>query len=138
MEQSGIARLEFEVKGLGPIPSFKNKKRILAYLDKSKKRKEFRNGEYWIAEKSLKIKSLLITLPEHQEWMEQAISLLESQLHCALATSGAVIPTGVSLRSLIATLVPLDDCWTSFREVTIRSELCEAGNEGATIVIEPL
>lgn len=121
---------------LGPIPSFKNRKLIRTWLDKAAKREEFRNGEWWVAKKSMKLRSMLYLEPDLQAWMDRATSLLESQLRSALATSEGTIRTAASARSLIATLLPLDDCWTNFQEVTIKSELCEKGQEGATITIE--
>jgi hypothetical protein len=105
-------------------------------LEKQGRREEFRNGEYWIAKKSLKIRSMLYLEPELQAWMDQATSLFESQLRSALATSEDTIRTAACPHSLIATLLPLDDCWTNFQEVTVKSELCEKGQEGATIKIE--
>jgi hypothetical protein len=137
-EAKPLLPVTIELKGLGPIPSFKNRKRILAWLDKALKREEFRCGEYWIAKKSIKILTALITQPDHQQWMDTAISHIESQLRSALVTTGGVTLTGASVRSQIASLVPLDDCWTSFREVVIKSELCEPGEEGATITITRL
>lgn len=111
-----------ELRGLGPIPSFKNRKLIRAWIDKTTR----------------KIRSLLYLEPELQQWMTQATSLLESQLSSALQTSGVETRTGALAPSQIATLLPLDDCWTSFRRVVIESELCEPGQEGATIIIERL
>lgn len=133
-----LPKVTIELRGLGPILSFKNQKRILAWLDKSLKRMEYRAGEFWIAKKSIKILTALITKPDHQVWMERVISRIESQLRSALAITGGETQTDASQRSLIASSVPLDDCWTAFREVVIKSELCDPGSEGATIVIERL
>jgi hypothetical protein len=131
-------RIIIELSGLGPIPSFKNQKRMRAWIDKALKRREWINGEWWIAEKSIKVRAMLFTNPDHQAWMDQAIPLIESQLHSALAIIVGGIQTGALARSRIATLLPLDDCWTSFAELIVRSELCEKGQEGASIMIQPL
>lgn len=130
--------ITLELSGLGPIPSFKNRKQMRTWVDKAMKRREWKGGEWWIAEKSLKIRSMLFLEHDLQVWMDRATLLLESQLRSALATSVAEIQTGALARSRIATLLPLDDCWTSFAELNIRSELCEKGQEGASIRIEPL
>jgi hypothetical protein len=34
--------------------------------------------------------------------------------------------------------VPADDCWEKIPEIVIRGELCQPGQEGATITIERL
>lgn len=130
--------ITIELSGLGPIPGFKNAKVMRTWMDKATKRKMFLNGEYWIAERSIKIRSILYLQPAMQAWMDRATNLIESQLRSALATSGAAIQTAALARSLIATLLPLDDCWTSFAEVTVKSQLCPKGQEGATITIEAL
>jgi hypothetical protein len=135
---SGSPQVIIELRGQGPIPSFKNKKRVLAWLDKAGMKVEFRNGHYWVRKDTIKIKTGLITLPEHQTWMDNAISRIESKLRSFFRTIGVTIQTAASARSLIASCVPCDDCWTSFREVVVKSELCERGHEGATIRITKL
>lgn len=134
--ENSLPLVTIELSGLGPIPSFKNRKLIRSWIDKERKKEEFRDGYWWIRKDTIKVKSMLYLEPELQEWMEKATSLIESQLRSATATIREKILMAACPRSLIATLLPLDDCWTSFREVTVRNELVEAGQEGATIQIE--
>ena len=125
-----------ELRGLGPIPSFKNRKLIRTWLEKVGKVMEFMAGKWWVRKDTIKIRSMLYLEPDLQKWMETATLRIESQLRSALATSGVEIRTAASPQLLIATLLPLDDCWTAFREVSVKSELCAPGQEGATITIE--
>ena len=133
---NGSLKVTIELSGLGPIPSFKNAKLMRAWVDKHLKVEVFHSGHWWVRRDSLKVRSMLYTDPEMQKWMDRATSLIESQLLSALATTGVGIQTAACQRSLIATLLPLDDCWTSFRELKVSSALCAPGNEGATIEIE--
>lgn len=135
---SPMPRITLELSGLGPVPSFKTGKKAIGWLDPKSVVTMVHGGEIWIKKRGLRIMVRPMTLPEHQEWMEKAISLIESRLRSAFQTIGVVIPMAASARSLIASLVPLDDCWTSYREVVIKSELCAPGQEGATITIERL
>jgi hypothetical protein len=103
---------------------------------KARKKLTFFQGSWWVRKDTIKIQSALITLPQHQEWMDQAIRNLESQLRSALQLTDKKIQTVASPRSWIASRVPLDDAWTWCPEIILKSEKCEAGNEGATILIE--
>lgn len=136
--ENSLPQVTIELSGLGPIPSFKNRKLIRSWIDKERKIEEFRDGYYWLRKDTIKVKSMLYLEPELQAWMERATSLIESQLRSATATITGRIQTAACPRSLIATLLPLDDCWTSFREVVIKNELVEPGQEGASILIERL
>lgn len=127
-----------ELRGLGPIPSFKTNKRAFAWIDSKSATVMTHNGEIWYRKRGLKVMARPITLPEHMEWMKKAISLIESQLRSVFRTIGVEIQTAACPRSRIATLLPLDDCWTSFRELVVKSELCAPGEEGATITIQRL
>ena len=130
--------IRIELSGLGPIPSFKNRKLIRAWIDKAGKILQFFGGRWWIRKDSIKIRSMLYLEPEIQKWMDTATHRIESQLFSALATSEGGTRTGVLPHSVIVSSLPLDDCWTAFRQVVVISELCEPGLEGATIVIERL
>lgn len=110
--------LRLEVKG--PIPNFKNSKRWITKLP---------NG------KPLK-RPLLITDPNVQKIMRDIERAFELQLLSASQTAGGGTLTAHGKRLLIASSVPADDCWTQMPEVIIRAELCEPGQEGATIVIK--
>jgi len=104
------------------IPSFKTGKTAIGWLDKL----------------TNKIQARPMTLPQHQKWMELAILSIESQLRSALAITDARIRTVASPRSWIASRLPLDDSWAWCPEISVKSELCAPGQEGATIVIERL
>lgn len=106
-----------ELKGLGPVPSLKNHKRSIIQ----------QNG-----------KPRPITDPGVKNWMECAIEAFESQLLCASQKNGGGMLTVASRRCLIASCVPADDCWTQVPEISVKCELCDPGQEGATIIIEKL
>lgn len=106
---AGHVRLELR---LGPVPSFKNRKRIA--------------GKRLVTDRRVK------------RWMQAAISSLESQLLCAFRTSALTTPTVAPLPFWIASSLPKDDCWRYVRELTVKTDLCEPGQEGVTITIEPL
>jgi len=112
--------LNLELKG--PIPSFKNNK-MLIVRDPSGRPLP---------------RPLLITKPEFQEAMERMVSSIVSQLQCAFRLTGEPISAGSLIRSWIASCVPADDCWEKIPEIVIRGELCQPGQEGATITIERL
>lgn len=125
----------------GTIPSYKNNKMLIQPSLR----------EVWAAVKRgnisqiaaaltayAKKRPMLITKPEYQKQMEQIMASLESQLLSAFQTTGAQTCQGNSIRSLIAASVFADDAWTYLPEIHLRGELCEPGQEGATITIEPL
>lgn len=120
------------------IPTFKNSKRVMAWLDKAKKLVTFMNGFYWVRQDTIRIQNTLMTLPQHQKWMDQAILSIESRLRSVLQITDKKIQTVASARSWIASKVPLDDSWTWCPEIVLKSEKCEEGEEGATIVITRL
>lgn len=134
----GSLLVTIELRGLGAVPSFKTGKLAFGWMDTKTAVVATFNGELWVRKRGMRIMARPLTKPEHQAWMKVASSRIESQLRSALATTGVAIQTAASPRSLIATLLPLDDCWTSFRELRIKSELCAPGEEGATITIERL
>jgi hypothetical protein len=115
------SKLTLELRGL-VIPSFKNNKILIAKSPQGKPLD----------------RPLLITKPEFQKIMARMVASIESQLRCAFRTEDGATLTGVSLRSAIALSMPEDDCWTQVPEISIRGELCEPGQEGATITIERL
>jgi len=135
-----IPRITLQLSGLGPVPSFKNAKRSFAWIDTKFRPPEtmMHRGALWLKKSSVKLMARPMTEPEVKAWMDRATDLFERQLRSALATSGAGMQTAACPRSLIATLLPLDDCWTSFPEQRVKCELCAPGQEGAEIVIEPL
>lgn len=109
--------VRLEIKGLGHVPSFKNNKSI------------FRNQ---------KGKPFIATKPIRKKWMEQATHLIELQLLSASQTAMPEILTAQSLRSWIASVMPLDDSWQWVNELHIKTVKVPKGEEGAYIVIERL
>lgn len=109
------APLVLELRGVGNVIPFKNRKRIAG-----------RNRDK------------LITEPRVKEQMEAIIESFVSQLRSALATSDGATLTAAQRRSRIASLLPADDCWTIIPDERATGELCEIGQEGATITLTPL
>lgn len=98
-----------EIKGLGNIPSFKNKKMLA--------------------------RGRLITNPKTQQWMQECIRALESQLSSACQTKGL----GTSpecLKQFAIACVPLDDNWLELEIGKASCKFVESGEEGAAITIE--
>lgn len=110
--------LTIEIHGIGKVPSFKTGKRAFGWIDKVTK----------------KIMARPITLPEHRIWMQKAMLLIASKLRSDFQIAEGLTPTDASLRSLMS-LLPSDDCWLVIPEHSVNCELCEPGNEGATIRI---
>lgn len=97
------------VTGIGPVPSFKNKK-MLAH-------------------------GRLITDPKRQKWMDRCIQSFESQLRSAIQTSAGGTLMGRSLRSLIAWSRQFDD---SRQWIPKQSAEAEDGPDSACLTIEQL
>jgi len=115
---TGVGRkIVLEVKGI--TPSFKTQKTAYGWIDKA----------------SGKVHARPATLPEHREWMKATVLSFACQLRSAFQISASATRMDATLRSLIASL-PRDDRWTIIPETIIKSELCEPGQEGATILIE--
>lgn len=114
--EAGPARLVLEIQGLGPVPSLKNSKRVV--IQKGGKAKP-------------------ITDPKVKKWMKQASALIASQCRCGTQT-GAGAMVMAPLQAYWTALLPRDDCWTVIPELVVKSQLCEPGEEGATITIERL
>lgn len=122
LEVKGI-KVEFKVDGkkrvMTAVPSFKTGKLAFGWRDKL----------------TGKIMARPLIAPHHKKWMEQATRLIESQLRSALQITNEKIQTVASARSWIASMVPLDDSWRWCPEISVRSELCAPGDEGAVIEI---
>lgn len=103
------------VKGLGAVPSFKNKKRIC--------------------------KKRLITRPEIQEWMERCTRSLQSQFASYFQTIAEETLMDAAQQCLIALSKhsgQFDDCWQWIPKETLTAEKCDKGQEGCEIIIEML
>ena len=105
-----------KVEGLDHVPSFKNSKQIIPG----------KNGR----------RSMLITKPERQQWMERVIQSFVYQLRSEFQTRGIETTTGPSALSLIASLLPLDDSRKWIPEHSVSTRLVKKGEEGAVIKIE--
>lgn len=111
--------IRLEVKGI--VPSFKTQKTAYGWKDKA----------------TGKIFARPATLPEHKEWMQKTVQSFVSQLCSAFQITESGTPMDATRRSLIASL-PRDDSWTVVPETVLKSELCNPGEEGVTLIIERL
>ncbi len=109
--------LRLEIRGFGHPPSFKNSKSIYRRRD----------GKPFIA-----------TGKKGKAWMAQATASIASQLQSAALTACGATSTEEQRRYWIALSMPLDDCRQIIREIIIKTEDVEPGQEGADIVIEKL
>ena len=108
--------ITLQIKGMGPVPSFKNSKEIAIRPEG---------------------KRFLMTEKRVKAWMNQAIASFKSQLLCGSVTTAPTTLTAAQLRSLIASL-PADDNWKLIPVLAVTSSRCEPGEEGAIITITPL
>tara|TARA_R110002020_G_scaffold13719_8_gene49170 strand:+ start:15 stop:365 length:351 start_codon:yes stop_codon:yes gene_type:complete len=99
------------VKGLGHVPSLKNRKRIA--------------------------RGRLITDPKVQKWMANCVSSFVSQLRSNFQTTDDATSTGDWLRSSIASL-PADDNWKILPQIQVQAEKVDKGDEGAVILLEKI
>lgn len=111
-------KIELAVRNQGHVPSFKNCKRV-------------------VHNRTTK-KPFLATKPEVKGWMQRCIQSFESQLFCATLTADAGTLTAARPRSLIVSSRPLDDSRQWISQLTVLAEDVDAGNEGATIIIEEI
>jgi len=98
-----------QVRGLGPVPAFKNSK-LLA-------------------------RGRLLTKPEYREWMVKCVRNFVSQLVSGTAIEGVGMQTEPSPHCWTAWLPP-DDNWKCIPEIHVKAEMCAKGEEGATVTIE--
>ncbi len=103
--------LTLEIKGLGHVPSFKNR-RIAVAAGK------------------------MIVLPEVKQRMERITRAFELALRSLCQTEGCGTSTECSLQSWIRSRVPLEDSWDWIPEISIRAVAVKPGEEGAIITIE--
>jgi len=111
-------KLVLRLRGLGHVPNFKNSKLLIGG----------RNGR----------PPRQITKPEYQELMEKATDAFEFQLRSWLATTGLATGTEPLSPSLIASLLPLDDCLAWIGSHSVNWRRVRPGEEGAVLVIQPL
>jgi hypothetical protein len=106
------------IRGIGAAPSFKTGKRT--------------------AINKVTGKPFPYVQKKHKHWMKQAVDLIESGLNSYSATGAEKTSMGLQQQSLIASLLPADDCWTVIQELVVTGKLCSKGDEGVTIKIERL
>lgn len=111
-------KIVFDVRNMGHVPSFKNSKRAILDRNTGKMR--------------------TLTEPEVKKWMESATDAFVSQLSSLTQTTDAVIPTEPFPHSLIVSSLPLDDSRQWIGEIRVKCMDAAKGDEGATIIIEPL
>lgn len=113
--------LLLKIRGLGPVPSFKNSKSI-GGLRRQK------DGT-WKGNPTLRTK------PESKLWMDRAIRVLESMLFSESATRGFGT-TRACLKRFAMLLLPPDDCWEDLEIGSVKTILVEPGEEGVDLLIE--
>lgn len=113
--------LILEIRGLGPVVSFKNSKVLLV--------KNPKTGE------PLK-RPMLVTKGEYKKQMQKIVDAFVSQLLCASQTINGGTGTALLRRSLTALLLPADDSLSDIPEFHVYTEYVEEGQEGALIEIQ--
>ena len=93
------------------VPSFKNRKRVA--------------------------RGRLYTEPDIRKWMHHVINAIELELRYGMPMNVCATPMGPSAPSLMS-LLPCDDRWTVIPEYTVNAIGCQAGEEGAEIIITKL
>jgi len=106
--------LTIEIKGLGHVPAFKNKKIIVGGKQKR-----------------------LITAPKARKWMESAQKLMYSQLKSKFQTTGGAISTVPWQRFAMSSWPPDDNCKV-ITTIHVSVKKVPKGDEGATIWIEKI
>ena len=101
--------IKLKIRGIGHVPSFKNSKMIA-------------HGR-------------LITDPKKQDWMEQCVALMIAQLSSMCPTTETGTLTAQSLRSWIATSLPLDDSCKWIESVSVIWLKVPKGKEGASVML---
>lgn len=111
------AGLVLAVRGLGHVPSFKNKKRSILDRNTGKQR--------------------TLTEAKTKQWMEACIQSFVSQLLCATQTAAEGTTPGRSKLSSIVSLLPWDDSRQWIPTIHITTLEVDAGEEGADILLTP-
>lgn len=120
--ESPVTRpLRLSIRGLGPVPSFKNGKCIGGLMRQP-------DGT-WKGNPTLRTK------PESKKWMDQAVNAIASMLSSESATRGFGT-TPECLKRFATCLLPLDDGWQDLEIGSVKTILVEKGEEGCDIILE--
>lgn len=109
--------LKLSIRGLGPVPSLKNAKRVI--FDKAKGHMR------------------PLTEPRVRKWMDKATRALRLQLISAFQQIESPTWTG-DFRQFLMFYVPADDRRQIITDLEIHNVQVEPGEEGADILIERL
>lgn len=112
--------LTLEIKGLGPVVSFKNSKVLIA---KGKGGRPLP-------------RPMLVTKAEYKRQMQKIVESFVSQLLCASQTMPSGTGTARWRRSLIVLSLPADDSLNDVPEIHLNVEYVDKGEEGALIQIQ--
>jgi hypothetical protein len=104
------------------IPSKKNSKMVLDKLPNGRRLD----------------RAMVVMKPEIRAWIEKAEAHLESQLLSMCRTTEGETQSALSKLSVILSQLPADDSVNDFPQGTWKVQLCEPGNEGASVTIERL
>ena len=110
-------KITLSVKNNGAVPAFKNKKRAIQKA----------NGQL-----------RTLTDPKTRSWMDKVTLSFVCQLSSITPTTTGETLTAQQLRSLIVSLMPLDDSRQWVSQLVISDTDVEPGQEGATITIQKI
>lgn len=110
--QTCLHAVVLRIKGIGPVPAFKNSKMLT--------------------------KGKLITNPRKQKWMKQAEDIIASGLLSSFRTSANEMVTAARLRSWIASSIPANDSCRYLIACSWRFTKRPDAEPGALITIEKL
>ena len=109
------------VEGVGPIPSFKNTKRVAGL--------SHHGGQTWIGNPTL------ITRPDVKDRKDSITNVIASQLRSMCPTvAGATIQE--CWKQFVTRSLPRDDCWEDLEIGSVTTQLVTKGLEGCEIIIE--
>lgn len=112
--------MTLEIKGVGPVVSFKNSK---VMITKGKGGKPLP-------------RPMLVTKAEFKRQMQKIVESFVSQLLCASQTTDGGMGTVQLRRSLTALSMPADDSLNDIQEIHLYLERVDEGQEGALIQIQ--
>lgn len=132
-----VTQITLRIQGLGPVPSFKNKKMLFLALSKQTWI-GLQRADYYQARKTLARCIMMITNPKKHEWMEQAIRSIVSQLRGLFQISEDATPGECPKLSLMYASLPLDDSLDWMIPGAQSVQRVAKGEEGCIITIEKI